>query len=99
MGSGLPTASWAWKAATGGELEMGRAGPASLVWPKPRLELERQQADTLCEQGEMWGHEQGSLAGCAPALQMPGGVGRGSHYADHCPWTPLWATPWRSLLT
>lgn len=56
---------------------MGRAGPASLARPKPRLGLEQQQADTLCDQGEMWGHEQGSLAGCAPALQRPGGMAEG----------------------
>lgn len=61
----------------GGEGETGRAGPASLAQPKPGLELKRQRADPLCDQGEPRGHEQRSLAACGWAQQRPGGVGRG----------------------
>lgn len=39
-----------------GRVEMGRAIPASLAQPKPRLELKRQQADALGDQGELQCH-------------------------------------------
>lgn len=47
---------------------MGRASPASFTPPEPCFEVERLQANTLCDQHEMRGQEQRGLAACGSAL-------------------------------